>query len=326
MKNPVYQDETHFINVKLNELKDLFSKKKYLEVIRSVKQIDKFLNTEYLDYTSFDDKVACLIFAGISYIELGLYNKATGIFYDIENRYEKLKLFRHFWKSHSVNPSSKEMFDLSNMALKLLKEQIQNFKAHNESRYLSNLAYACYKLEKYKAAIKYYKKALIRDKKNIQLNLGIAQSQYRLYKHNLPCCIKKRFYKTIDLLQESETNFDSLLAIGKMYYFLKDYETALAFVQKALEFAEREPENRIYAYDWLSRIAYITKNHTVAISFYEEVIKCLVEFPDNQQDVIHPKPKLYDMMKYLNDNKRIVHNQEMRTLWYTVIVLSLIHI
>ena len=140
MKNPVYQDETHFINVKLNELKDLFSKKKYLEVIRSVKQIDKFLNTEYLDYTSFDDKVACLIFAGISYIELGLYNKATGIFYDIENRYEKLKLFRHFWKSHSVNPSSKEMFDLSNMALKLLKEQIQNFKAHNESRYLSNLA------------------------------------------------------------------------------------------------------------------------------------------------------------------------------------------
>lgn len=122
------------------------------------------------------------------------------------------------------------------------------------------------------------------------------------------------------MLYESETNFDTLLAIGKMYYFLKDYEISLAFMQKALEFTNNEPENKVYAYDWLSRIAYRNKNHSVAINFYEEVIKYLVEFPDNQQNVIHPKPKLYDMIKYLNDNKKIVRNQEMRALWYTVLV------
>lgn len=212
------------------------------------------------------------------------------------------------------------MFELSKEALKMLKEQMQKFKAHNESRYLSNLAYTCYKLKKYKEAIKYYKKALIRDKKNIQLNLGIAQSQYYYYKFFLPFNVRKMFLNTIDLLYKSETNFNSLLALGKMYYFLKNYELSLSFLQKALEFTNHEPENKIYAYDWLSRIAYKTKNHVVAINFYEEVIKCIVDYPDNQQGVIHPKPKIYDMMKYLNKNREIVRKKEMKALWNTVLV------
>ena len=182
------------------------------------------------------------------------------------------------------------------------------------------MAYTCYKLKKYKDAIKYYKKALVRSKKDIQLNLGIAQSQYRIYKLFLPRKVKIWFRKTIENFSECETSFDTLLAIGKMYYFLKEYEIALSFVQKALECAQAEPQNKIYAYDWLSRIAYKTKHHSVAIHFYEEIIKCLVEYPDNQQDVIHPKPKMYDMLKYLNKNKKIVRNQEIRVVWYTVIV------
>lgn len=161
--------ETPLIKRKLNELKELFERKKYLEVISQVKQIKRLLDLEFLDYSFFDDKVACLIFAGISYIELGLFNNALEIFYDIENRYDNLKKSKHYWKDISNNPPSINMFELSKEALKMLKEQMQKFKAHNESRYLSNLAYTCYKLKKYKEAIKYYKKALIRDKKKYSI-------------------------------------------------------------------------------------------------------------------------------------------------------------
>nr|DAJ74718.1 MAG TPA: Tetratricopeptide repeat [Caudoviricetes sp.] len=320
MKGQEVKYDTPLIVRKLNEIKELFERKKYLEVISQVKQFKQLLDLEFLDYSHFDDKVAYLIFAGISYIELGLYENALLIFYDIEKRYENLKKTRHFWKNISQNPLDTNLFDRSKEALKLLKEQMQTFNNFNCCRYLSNMAYTCYKLERYKDAIKYYKKALIRNKKDVQLNLGIAQSQYYLYKSHLPKNIKKWYYKTIDMLYNSESNFDILLAIGKMYYFLKDYKLSLDFVQKALEFANNEPENKIYAYDWLSRIAYKTKHHSIAINFYEEVIKCLVAYPNNQQDVIHPKPKLYNMMTHLNNNKRIVRNQEMRAVWYTVIV------
>lgn len=186
MKNQVVKNNTHIIKNTLNELKQLFANKKYLEVINLVRQMEELLNREFLDYSYFDDKAACLIFSGISYIELGLYKKARDVFYDIEFRYEKLKRYRHYWKDVSNKPDNQELFELSKEALKLLKEQMQHFKAYNESRYLSNLAYSCYKLKNYNEAIKYYKKALIRDKKNMLLNLGIAQSQYKLYKYKLP--------------------------------------------------------------------------------------------------------------------------------------------
>ncbi len=320
MKSQEVKNKTHPIQVLLQNLKQLFENKKYLEVIYSVKKNKRLLDTEFLDYFYFDDKVACLIFAGISYLELGLYTNALAIFKSIELRYANIKLFRNFWKKVSKQPVDKTMFNMSENALKLLKAQIRLFNSSNNGRYLSNMAYTCYKLKRYKDAIKYYKKALVRNKKDIQLNLGIAQSQYRIYKLFLPKGVKKRFRKTIENFSGYGTSFDTLLAIGKMYYFLKEYEISLSFVQKALEFAQKEPQNKIYAYDWLSRIAYKTKHHSVAIHFYEEIIKCLVEYPDNQQDVIHPKPKMHDMLKYLNKNKKIVRNQEIRGVWYTVIV------
>ncbi len=320
MKSQEVKHKIHPIQDLLKSLKQLFEDKKYLEVLYLVQKNKELLDTEFLDYFYFDDKVACLIFAGISYIELGLYTRALAIFKNIELRYANIKSFKQFWKNISKRPVDKAMFDMAENALNLLKTQIRIFNSSNNCRYLSNMAYTCYKLKKYKDAIKYYKKALVRNKKDIQLNLGIAQSQYRIYKFLLPRDVRIWFRKTIEIFSGYGTSFDTLLAIGKMYYFLKEYEISLSFVQKALEFAQKEPQNKIYAYDWLSRIAYKTKHNSVAIHFYEEIIKCLVEYPDNQQDVIHPKPKMSDMLKYLNKNKQIVRNQEIRVIWYTVIV------
>ena len=229
----------------------------------------------------------------------------------------------------SKKPVNKNVFEMSKHACELISDQIKKFNSNNSYKYLSNIAYACYKLKRYKEAIKYYKKALIRrkNKKDILLNLGIAQAQYELYKGKLPYSVKKWYIKTIDIFSNSKTNFDTLLAIGKMHYFLKDYDKALNFVQKALEFTVNEPQNKVYAYDWLSRIAYKKKNHSIAIGFYEEVIRCLVEYPDSKQGmIIHPKPQLYLMTKFLNENKKILKNQELRGVWYTVIASLIVTI
>ena len=303
-------------------VKILFEQKKYLEVIKVVKKLQPYFEADYLDYTFFDNKAVFLIYEGISYIELGLYEDALDVLLQIEIKYEALKKARIFWRNFAKKPINKNSFEMSKHACELISDQMQKFNDNNSYKYLSNIAYACFKLERYQDAIKYYKRALRRrkNKKDMLLNLGIAEAQYELYKGKLPKNIKKWYTKTIDILSRSKTDFDTLLAIGKMYYFLKDYDKALNFVQRALELTVNEPQNKVYAYDWLSRIAYKKKNHSLAIGFYEDVIRCLVEYPDSKQGmIIHPKPQLYMMIKFLNDNKRIVKNKELRGVWYTVI-------
>lgn len=308
---------------KYNIIRVLFASKKYLEVIKEVDELRDLLDADYLDYSFFDDKAVFLIYKGISYIELGLYNEALKSLLLIENKYESLKKARSFWKNLSRKPINNSIFKMSKHACELIADQMRKFNSNNSYKYLSNIAYTCYKLKKYEDAIKYYKKALIRkkNKNDMLLNLGIAEAQYKLHKFRIPKSVKKWYLKTIDMLLKSKTDFDTLLAIGKMYYFLRDYDKALNFVQKALEFTVEHPENKVFAYDWLSRIAYKKKNHSLAVGFYEDLVRCLVEYPDGRQGmIIHPKPQLYMMIKYLNDNKRIVKNKELRGVWYTVIV------
>lgn len=320
-------------------LKQLFEAKKYLEVINKVEKMKVTIDNEVLDYFFFNNKISCLIYQGLSFIEIGLYKRALELFDCIDEKYETIKASKTYWKMLSKNPENKQEFEISKDALSLLNEQILIFGTTNQIRFLSNKAYVYYRLEDYKNSIIYYKKALVRDNKNIQLNLGIAQAQYYEYRKKfkskilnniylffnskMPVKIILNFKKTISMLEARETSFDNLLALGKMYYFMGRYEESLLYVQKSLTLSENKPEKNIYAYDWLSRIAFKTKHHSVAVGYYKEIIKSLIENPDSKQEVIHPKPDLYKMLDFLTQNEEKVTKNEVhyinKSIWGGII-------
>lgn len=309
-------NRTHPLVVKEEEIRNLFRNRKYLEIIKIVKNSKKILDLDFLDYSFFNNKVGCLIYAGLSYTELGFYQDAYDTFLEVDKKFFNLKYSRLYWREIAKYPTNKEHFEMAKDALTMLKEQIDIFNMTNYVRYLSNMAYICYKLKNYKQAIIFYKKALVRKSKDIQLNLGIAQTQYYFYRKKykfeilnkllcsrIPNDIKINYTKTIDMLFKMDTSFDSLLAIGKMYYFLEDYPKSLLFVQKAIEWAKEQPEVKVHAYDWLSRIAFKTEHYEVAAEYYNQIIKEIIECSEYTQGAIHPKPNLYNMLEYLTQNK-----------------------
>lgn len=328
--------DKHPLILREEEISKLFRGKRYLEVIKSVSNIKSTLDLDILDYSFFNNKVACLIYAGLSYTELGFYKQAYITFYEINKRFASLKYARISWKSIARYPTSRKHLKMATEALTMLEEQINIFNLTNHVRYLSNIAYVCYKLKDYKQAIIFYKKALCRKSKDLQLNLGIAQAQYYYYRNKYPfeflnniLCkhvpdkIKQNYFKTIDMLFKMDTSFDTLLAIGKMYYFLEEYPRALLFIQKAIELVNDQPEAKVHAYDWLSRIAFKTKHYEVASEYYNQIIKEIVECSEYTQDAIHPKPNLYKMLEYLTQNKEKIRKHDVhyinKSIWGGII-------
>ena len=326
----------HYLVQKENEVSKLFKEQKYIEVLKTVKNMQKTIDLGFLDYSYFNNKVSCLIYAALSYAELGFYKQAYKVFIDISKRFAYLKFSKITLKGMTRYPDNKSQADMAKELLVMLEEQINIFYCTNHSRFLSNFAYICYKLGNYRDAIVYYKKALCRKNKDIQLNLGIAQAQYYFYRkkfkydflnnlfcNKLPKEIENQYKKTIEMLFKMETNFDTLLALGKMYYFRGKYSRALIFVQKAIEIAKDQPNARVHAYDWLSRIAFKTKHHEVAAEYYNQIIKEIIECSDYTQDAIHPKPNLYKMLEYLTENKEKIRKHDVhyinKSIWGGII-------
>ena len=61
-------NRTHPLVVKEEEIRNLFRNRKYLEIIKIVKNSKKILDLDFLDYSFFNNKVGCLIYAGLSYV------------------------------------------------------------------------------------------------------------------------------------------------------------------------------------------------------------------------------------------------------------------
>lgn len=326
----------HFLIRRENEVSNLFKERKYIEVLKIVSNMQKVIDLPFLDYSYFNNKVSCLLYAALSCAELGFYKRAYKILCNINDKFTYLKYSKIALKGIIRYPDDKSQAKMARDLLDMLEEQINIFNCTNHVRFLSNFAYICYKLGDYKDAIIYYKKALCRKNKDIQLNLGIAQAQYYFYRkkfkydflnnifcNRLPKGIENQYKKTIDMLFKMETNFDTLLALGKMYYFRGKYSRALIFMQKAIEIAKEQPNARIHAYDWLSRIAFKTKHHEVAAEYYNQIIKEIIECSDYTQDAIHPKPNLYKMLEYLTENKEKIRKHDVhyinKSIWGGII-------
>lgn len=323
----------------INEIKKLYSANKYLEVIELVNKKNDFMYSEILDVVCLDKKIICIIYQGLAYIELNEYQMAIRTFLIADEKYQDLKDFKQYAKHNlsQFDPKQKRILQLINAQIALIKP--------NLTRLYSNLAYAYYKNKNYSSAEKYYKKALIRDKKNCRLHLELSQNNYkRLVEETKTLKWYNRFIlerkfknkktkyeieckKTLDLCLKQESNFENLLAIAKLYFFIEENQKALNYVQKALELnkdmndSQNNNRNLIFAYDWLSRIAYKEKNYLAASQFYEKLIELLLKYSDNnfEDGIKHHIPKLSDMAKYLNETKHKVTKSEIhyinKTIW-----------
>ncbi len=322
------QNRTHKLISTEKELQVLFSENKYLEIISKVQQIEKLIEEDFLDLYFFNNKISCLIYLGLSFCQLGNYQEAKISFLKIQNRLAFLLYSIRHWK-HLIKISVNErQSDIAQTGYKLLKEQLNYYNETNSCNFLSNLAYTYYKLKEYKLSVSYYKKALKvyykkskkyeKDKsREMQLHLGIAEAQYYYYRNitsyrlinkifykNLPQDIKDNYDKTIRKLKNMESSFDVLLALGKMYYFLGKYDESISFLQKAIELPSvNKDKNEIYAFDWLSRIAFKTKRYEIATDYYKKIIDALIKTPIKNEQTIHPRPELHKMFEFLNKNK-----------------------
>lgn len=170
----------------------------------------------------------------------------------------------------------------------------------------------------------------------ISLNLSVEEKVGHCFKH-IKRGIKDfyfgswgryKFYEdVIEGIKYKEDKYTDFLNICKMYYFNEDYDNANLYAQKALIMLQEEqqkqkeldskiiPDFSVFIYDWLSRIAYKTKNHVTATEFYQNAIKCLVEDSsdfDLGENSFLPKPELNDMVKYLQENREILKKSEQK--------------
>lgn len=333
LNNPILGTESQIIA--------FFKDKRLLEIINLAKEEDFFDDLFWKNFTDyFNEIISCLIYVGISYIELEQADKAIEIFLFIENKIALVTKMIDEKSEELLNTTdNKAKSDEITNFLAQIKPQITQFFEKNNIRYLSNFAYAYYCDKQYEMAIKYYQEALSTDENDVQLNLGLAQAQYETLKtlkknnQNDECKkIKANYQKILSILKKQNTDFDILLAIAKIHYFLgcysvENYSDSLIYVQKALEFESTDRKKRVYAYDWLSRIAYKTKNYSVAATFYEKIITSLIDNPDSKQTgIIHPRPKLHEMVEYLHKNRKILNtielNRVMISIWSGIIVAS----
>ena len=81
----------HILISREQEVRNLFRSKKYIEVITVVKKLQRMIDLTFLDYSYFNNKVVCLIYQGLSYVELGFYKEAYFVFNQISEKFAKLK-------------------------------------------------------------------------------------------------------------------------------------------------------------------------------------------------------------------------------------------
>ena len=342
--NEIIQAQKNNILQYLEELgdksKSLFDNKAYLELINLINSQEPLIKSYSSPVTNIfclNEKFVPFIYQGLAYIEIAEYKSAIDIFLLIENDYENLLSIKKYYKTLNKKSSNdseifKEVFDAIN-------EQITNVR-DNLAKTFSNLAFAYYKLKDYENSIKYYKKAIYRDKKNPQFHMELSQAQYRHIeqkskkikwfhlkeKQKLKTDKNKQkecYLKTINLLKKQETSFETLLSIGKLLYFLGDYNSALNYIQNAVDYSIANKDSSIkiiFAYDWLSRIAYKEKRYAVAANFYEKIIDNIISNNESisENGIIHQKPKLSDMVRYLNETKDLVSKGETRNIEKTI--------
>lgn len=314
---------------------DLYDKQKYLNIIQLFDQFSNSNNYDEMCFKYFNYVVGITILTAISYCNIGDYKNAKDILVFLEDTYYIFKRYYYLLiqilrRHYFINISQEDAKEL----VKHINKTLQEFNKHLRLRFYNNLAYVHYKNELYKDAIRYYKKTLPYAPNNVQIIVGYYQAiYYSQPKH----CVQGEYKKTLEIaikqILSLEANFDTYLALGKLHYFLGEHQKALNFINIAINVLKQDDLKNlkeIYAYDWISRIAYKQKQYSTASVFYEKIIDSLVKeqgrnFIDHE--AIHPKPELYKMLKFLNETKQLIANQETsklnKSIWSGIIITSI---
>lgn len=299
------------------EIRKLYKQKKYLDIFALYNEYENLFTQIRLDLCYFNKIISSLIYIALSYFALEDYNISLAFFREVKAKYNDV---------YSIKRTLQNKETLTKLEMRLLngiKQELHNFNLTNRTKFYINCAYTYYKInekgnlkENNEKALYYYKKALlmknISDSQFMQCLVGIAEVKYRFFDHksDIPENFKKEFQNIYKILLFQKTSFDTYLSLGKINYFMQEYDDALIYVQKALELTAKDEEKRIFAYDWMSRIAYVSKQYSTASVFYEKIIDELVNYPDQQQEEIHQRPKLYKMVRFLNETKTYLAQEE----------------
>lgn len=317
------------------QFQDFYNSKKYFELINLY---EHFLNSyNYLEhcFIDFNIVVDITLYVALACFNLNEYEKAKKILTEFEDFYLSFKRRYCFHKErlNKKDYSTIPEFD-SKILVGYMNDTLREFNCNSRIRFYNNLGYACYKCEQYDEAIKYYKKTLSIKPNNIQLIVGYHQA---VYYRTSPHCLKEtdriNIINDINRIKKIESSYDTYLAIGKLYYFLGEFSTALNYINIAISYLQNGIDTchkEISAYDWISRIAYKQKQYSTASIFYEKIIDKLVEDTSNNlcnHEEIHPKPELYKMLNFLNETKQFIADRETsnlnKSIWAGIFITTI---
>lgn len=313
----------------------LYDNKNYLEIIRLYNIHFNSKNFYEKCFFNFNIVVNIVLLVTNSYCCIGNYAKALEHMIILDDSYYIYKrtyfLLMQILRTKDFKKINKED---AQAIVQNFNENLRIFNKDFRLRFYNNLAYIHYKRGTYKEAIEYYKKAIPYAPDNIQLLIGYYQAVY--YGGNKTHCIngeiKKELINNIDKIMQQQASFDLYLALGKLHYFIGEYQQAFTFVNLALDTLSESEKNKkeIYAYDWISRISYKLKQYATASIFYEKIIDSLIKSSENaiiEQETIHPKPELYKMLKFLNETKQYIASEETsklsKSIWAGIIITTI---
>lgn len=330
IKNPTIDN---FLDLCEN-IYDSYDQYKFLNVITLFENFQNSDNYEILYFKYFNSYANIAILASICCFNIGEYKKAKDILHSLDDKYY---IFRRCYYLFMQNLRKKDFKkydkEICKKFVKHINQELKIFNKHTRLRFYNNLAYAYYKNELFKDASEYYKKALPFEPDNIQLIVGYHQAiYYNNPKHRIQGKDIDSLVKDINKIMSIQSDFNTYLALGKLYYFLGKHKKALNYINISINMLTNDEKNKkvIFAYDWISRIAYKQKQYAIAAVFYEKIIDALIKDENKifiNHETIHPKPELYKMLNFLNETRQLIANKETsklnKSIWSGIILTSI---
>ena len=331
---PIVAVQEHNIDISetYDKCLELYKTQKFIDVINLYEELLNSPKYNEHRFVDFNMVVDITIYAALSCFNMGEYQKAKAYLSDFEEFYY---IFKRMYFLLMQNLRKKTFLRMSEKDTKVMVNYINNslkdFNSNSKLRFYNNLGYAYYKCEEYKEAIKYYKKTLTMSSNNIQLIVGLHQAEYYSNNpHKLNKKFKAKLLEDIVKIKQMDSCYETYLALGKLHYFLGDYSRALNYIHIAISSIHDNNEQAIYAYDWISRIAYKQKQYSTASIFYEKIIESLVQNTNSSiinHEEIHPKPELYKMLSFLNETKQFIADEENsklhKSIWAGISITSI---
>ena len=326
------------LEILIKSIINYYESREYLNIVNVYKDLTHIDNYDFWSVLYFNNIVEVYFLVFVSFVILKNFERALEVLLDLESLHLKQKKYyvsfvRILRLKDFTLITQKEALEI----VSFLNETLKIFNKQSRLRFYNNIAYAYHRNKQYDKAILYYDKALLYKQENIQILTGKAESLYEFYAHSITSNkeVLDTFNSIIHKLSSFKSSTDCYLSLGQLHYYIEEYDKALNFLNLALKYSNKKQNensnstndensnstNEIYAYDWISRIAYKRKQYNTATIFYEKIIDALIKDNNDGVDIetIHPKPDLHDMVKYLNETKNLIVQRDIhyinKTIW-----------